>query len=109
MRSILKNKKGAEIPVMILVIGVFAVCGLAIMSFSISRGNTEDILGQVALIEKANFEIQKYDFYLRDEINLFEERDYDQIKNYFPIFFDEDKNQYYFLKNLFSFRNYVKE
>lgn len=63
MKKIIKNKK-ADIPVTILVIGVFAICTLAILSFKFmdiktTKGFYESIEG----IEEMNSQIQKYYFY----------------------------------------------
>jgi hypothetical protein len=63
MKKFIKNKK-ADIPVAILVIGVFAICTLAILSFKFmdiktTKGFYESIEG----IEEMNSQIQKYLFY----------------------------------------------
>ena len=60
----MKNKRG-DIPVMILVFGVFAICGLAILSFIIFD---ERIFGGgeglgVEVIEELNSDIEKFYFY----------------------------------------------
>ena len=58
----MKNKRG-DIPVVILVIGVVALCGLAIASFVISDWDiTEGPFG-VGLMEEVNADIEKFHFY----------------------------------------------
>lgn len=57
-----KNKK-ANIPIMILVIGVFAICILAIISFSISVSKSRDSFRGIDLVEQTNSKIEKYYFY----------------------------------------------
>lgn len=54
----MKNKRG-DIPVTILVIGVLAICGLAMFSFFQNINQTQDSLDDVELVEKANIEIEK--------------------------------------------------
>lgn len=63
MKKIKINKRG-DIPVVILVIGVFAICTLAILSFKFAsiksdRGFSESI----EAMQEMNSEIQKYQFY----------------------------------------------
>ncbi len=57
-----KNKRG-DIPIMILVLGVFVICILAIMSFVFSAAKSEDsVLGYIA-VEMANSLREQYHFY----------------------------------------------
>lgn len=57
-REKMKNKRG-DLPVTILVIGVFAVCTLALFSFMfISHQINKSFVG-VELMEKANLEIEQ--------------------------------------------------
>ena len=60
-KKFIKNKR-ADIPVMILVLGVVAVCGLAILSFTFSIDPVKNYLG-VGLIEEMNVMMEKYYFY----------------------------------------------
>jgi len=53
-------KKKANIPVTILVIGVFVVCTLAIISFILSSINSRDSFLGVGLMEKINLQIEDY-------------------------------------------------
>lgn len=57
-----KNKKG-DIPITILVIGVVAVCALALLSFLSSSFDIEQSFAGVALMEEINSEIDEYYFY----------------------------------------------
>ena len=63
MKKFIKNKK-ADIPVMILVFGVFAICGLAILSFIVSNHMSmeNNSLG-VEVIEELNSDVEKFYFY----------------------------------------------
>lgn len=56
--KIIKNKKG-DIPVTILVIGVFVVCTLAIFSFIHASLVINKSFVGVGLMEKANIDIEK--------------------------------------------------
>jgi len=59
----IKNKK-ADIPVTILVIGVFAICSLAIFSFMNSNIlGKKDSLG-IGLFEEIHSDVEKFYFYL---------------------------------------------
>ena len=58
----IKNKKG-DIPVTILVIGVLAVCLLAILSFYISGRVSKNTFSSIDLPEKVAFEKEKMSFY----------------------------------------------
>ena len=59
----IKNKR-ADIPVTILVIGVFAICTLAILSFSIIDNKSKEGFNEaIEAIEEINSEIEKYEFY----------------------------------------------
>jgi len=63
MNKLLKNKRG-DIPVMILVIGVFAICTLAIISFSfVGNKTTKGFYESIESMEEMNSLIQKYYFY----------------------------------------------
>jgi hypothetical protein len=57
----IKNKK-ADVPVMILVIGVVAICILAISSFVVVKGR-EDSLG-LELLEEIHSDVEKFYFYV---------------------------------------------
>ena len=63
MKNIIKNKK-ADIPITILVIGVFAICTLAILSFKfIDIKTTKGFYESIEAIEEMNSQIQKHYFY----------------------------------------------
>ena len=69
----MKNKKG-DIPITILVIGVVAVCALALLSFLSSGFNIEQSFIGMTLMEEMNSKIDQYSFYKNvglseDEIN----------------------------------------
>ena len=53
-----KNKRG-DVPVTILVLGVFAVCTLAMISFVNSDRNIDKSFIGLGFIEEANMEIEK--------------------------------------------------
>jgi len=58
----MKNKKG-DIPVTILVIGVVAICILAILSFLSSSFNFSHSFAGISEIEEMNSKIDEYYFY----------------------------------------------
>jgi len=60
--KIKSNKKG-DIPVTILVLGVVALCALAILSFSFSLSKHKQTLRGVEIIQRANSLENNYCFY----------------------------------------------
>ncbi len=65
----MKNNRG-DIPITILVIGVFAVCTLAILSFIASSISLRNSFVGIDFIEEVNLEIEKSQFNEK-EINSF--------------------------------------
>jgi len=57
-RRYLKNKKG-DIPTVLLIVGVIALCGLAIFIFVTSLNQAKGSFDYVEEVEKANLEIEK--------------------------------------------------
>ena len=63
MKKLIKNRQG-DVPVMILVLLVIAICGMAILSFIIfNKSGAGNELG-VEVIEEMNSDIEKFYFYL---------------------------------------------
>lgn len=67
--SIIKNKK-ADIPVAILVIGVFAICTLAILSFNLSLSKNAFSTVGPSVIEDVKSIEEKILFYKSQNINF---------------------------------------
>jgi len=63
----MKMKRKANIPITILVIGIFVVCTLALLSFIIFKISVRESFIGVALIEKVNSQIEDYKVY--DDFN----------------------------------------
>jgi len=57
-----RNKKG-DIPIVVLVIGVIAICVLAIVSFSVVVFTLDNTFYGVNSMEKVNSLVEKYSFY----------------------------------------------
>ena len=66
-KKLIKNKK-ADVPIIILVLGVFAVCGMVLLSFNISRNNSEEKFASLNLIGKVNSYAEEHNFYKNLEI-----------------------------------------
>ena len=67
------NKK-ADLPVTILVIGVFAVCTLALLSFFYSSHQLHKSFVGIEMVENANIQIETNSlnhFYAEKKINVF--------------------------------------
>lgn len=56
------NKKG-DVPITVLVLGVFVICSLALLSFYASSFNVGKSFEGVDLTEKMNSKINEYNFY----------------------------------------------
>ena len=65
----MKNKKGS-IPIIILVLGVLAVCSLALLSFYISNFKVENSFSRLKIVEQMNCQI---------ESNLYEGKSIDNL------------------------------
>lgn len=57
-----KDKRG-ELPILVLVIGVIAICVLAIVSFSVSIFNTNNSYYGIRTMQEMNKFIEEYNFY----------------------------------------------
>ncbi len=62
IKNLLKNKRG-DIPITILVIGILAICILAIFSFYSSDRNVKDDFSSVGIIEKVLIAKEKISLY----------------------------------------------
>ncbi len=58
----LKNKKG-DLPVTLFVIGIFAVCGFALLTFFISDFKTTNSFVGLSVLQKINSNADEYLFY----------------------------------------------
>lgn len=56
------NKKG-DVPITLLVIGVFAICGLALLSFYVADVKVKRTFVGIDLVEKLNINVEKYEVY----------------------------------------------
>jgi hypothetical protein len=54
----LKNNKRGDIPITLLVLGIFVVCTLAIITFVRSDIQTKTSFSGIGIMEKANLEIE---------------------------------------------------
>ncbi len=62
LKNLLKNKRG-DIPITILVIGILAICILAIFSFYLSNRNVKDDFSSISAIEKVLIAKEKISLY----------------------------------------------
>jgi len=58
----LENKKG-DLPVTLLVIGIFALCGFALLTFFISDFKTTNSFVGLSVLQNVNSKIDGYNFY----------------------------------------------
>jgi hypothetical protein len=91
-QRLIKDKK-ADIPITLLVLGVFLVCIFVITSFYLSDKKTERFFVGTGLIEEMNSEIEKYYFY--QNIPDFRE---DEIRKIMNISIDAVGEKYLYLE-----------
>jgi len=85
------NKKG-DLPITILVIGVFALCGFALLTFFISDFQASNSFVGLSIIQKVNSNADEYLFYKNngmseDQLNIF----FDITEKYGRKYFYEEK------------------
>lgn len=104
MKKIIESKRGS-IPVMILVIGVFAVCTLAMFTFLNSNVQARDSFQGLKLLGEMNSQIEEYEFYKMQgktdeeikemlklqEQGIFKTRSVEEVKNLVAGFIREKK------------------
>lgn len=64
----MKNKKG-DIPTIVLVIGIFAVCAIGIISFFIADFHISNSFVGVQIMQRFNAQVEEYNFYLNQGIS----------------------------------------
>lgn len=72
-RKKIRNKRG-DIPITVLVIGVIAVCCMALFSFSLSTTKIRDSFVGLGMMEKINSQIENKTFYSEDPAGLYLEK-----------------------------------
>ena len=94
----MKGKQG-DVPITILVIGVFGVCSLALLTFFISDFNVSNSFVGIDVMKKMNVQIDEYDYYQLRGISI------EKIQTYYRLI-EEDGKKYFYLdkysKKLFS-------
>lgn len=81
-----EDKKGS-VPVGILVLGTFVVCGLALLSFSIFSADIKGEFDSLNHMERMNSKVSKYEFYKEQGIS---EEKIRQSLNEDNFYFTED-------------------
>ncbi|MBI2004525.1 hypothetical protein HYS72_03625 [Candidatus Pacearchaeota archaeon] len=110
------NKKG-DVPTAILVLGTFAVCALALISFFASNLFVENTFFGPELVEKMNSQVNEYNFYGSKNLDGEEIKEILLLEENFYIneegkYFEINKSDEAFLpwkddKFLFSVKYYV--
>ena len=84
-----RNKKG-DVPVTILVIGVFGVCSLALLTFFISDFKVSNSFVGIDIMEKMNAQVDEYKYYQMKGVSD------ETIQTYYRIV-EEDGRRYMYL------------
>jgi hypothetical protein len=66
--NIIKSRKG-DVSITILVIGVFAVCSLAVISFMIFKAQNNNSSVNMEIFENLSSAVEKYYFYLNSGLS----------------------------------------
>jgi len=96
-KEFMKNKKG-DIPVTILVIGVFVICGLAILSFYISDRGVRSGFDSLETIQEITIEAEKISFYEKVGLSQEEIKDIIEIEGIIKIEEDEQGRKYLYIE-----------
>ena len=80
----MKNKRG-EISIVILVIGIFAVCSLALITFFISSVKFKESFGGIDLMEKINLQIENKTFYNENVEGLYLEKKIEEREKWYSL------------------------
>lgn len=67
--NIIKDRKG-DVSITVLVIGVFAVCSLAIISFMIFKAQNNNSSVNMEIFENLSSAVEKYYFYINSGLSL---------------------------------------
>jgi len=86
----MRGKKG-DVPITILVIGVFGVCSLALLTFFISDFNISNSFVGLDVMAKMNTQIDEYNYYQLRGIST------DKIQSYYRLI-EEDGKKYLYLE-----------
>jgi hypothetical protein len=89
----MKNKRG-DIPIVILVIGVFVVCTLALLSFFNSSIQVKNSFVGIDLIEEMNSQVEKSQFFKEDVSEFYLEKK--KLSSFGEIFFPWTKEKIVF-------------
>jgi hypothetical protein len=91
------NGRKANIPIVLLVIGVFVLCGLALLTFFVSSFAVGNSFVGVNVLQELNTAVDEYLFYknqgVSDSLN----------ENYFEIIEKDGKKYFYYEKSSMDF------
>ena len=87
-----KNRRG-EVPITILVIGVFAVCSMALFTFFVADFKMSNSFVGVEIMQKMDASIDEYNFYVDNGMNP------NKVAGFFPIIKEGNKRYIYYSKN----------
>ena len=90
----MENKRG-DIPTAILVLGAFAVCTLALISFYASSVFVENNFFGLDLVEKMNSQVNEYNFYNSKNLNGEEIREILLLEENFYIGENQNSGGYF--------------
>ncbi|NCN51672.1 hypothetical protein GW931_01540 [archaeon] len=82
------NKKG-DLPVTLLVIGIFALCGFALLTFFISDFRAGNSFVGISILQKVNSNADEYSFYKNNGMKE------DKLKTFFNITEEYGRNYFY--------------
>lgn len=90
----IKNKRG-DVPIAILVLGTFALCALALISFYASEIFIENVFFGPNLVEQMNSNINEYNFYKSENLNAQEIQEILLLEEDFYISENPESGKYF--------------
>lgn len=90
------NKKG-DVPVTILVVGVFALCSLAMLTFFMADFKMGNSFVGVSIMEKMDATIDEYYFHINNGV------DSAVVKGFFPTLEVQGRTYLHYSKNVTSY------
>lgn len=92
--ALMKNKRG-DVPTAILVLGTFALCALALISFYVSGIFVKNTFFGSNLVEQMNSNINEYNFYKSENLNAQEIQEILLLNEDFYISENSESGKYF--------------
>ena len=95
------NSKKGDLPVTLLVMGIFALCGFALLTFFVSDFKTSNAFVGVSVLQKINSQADAYLFYKIQKVSQ------DKLFKYFNETLEKDQGRLYFHEEKYDYAGNV--